>query len=94
MARKPMVTRTIITTDITVLCMNIETQEVELHNVTLTGNIPEKRLMDIIKAEIETDILKAVHIQSLSENENLYGLSETQFVELAEKLPPRGLKED
>lgn len=89
MARTPQVTRTILTTEVTVLCMNIETALPETHTITLTGNISEKRLMQIVKSQLETEALKAVHIQSLDEEENLYGMAETEFIKLAEKLPPR-----
>jgi hypothetical protein len=90
MARVAMVTRTIYTTELEVLCMNIEKVEVENITVTLLGNITDNdTMLKKVKDKIETETLKPVHITSAKEIETLYGLTEEEFVNLAKQLPPR-----
>ncbi len=93
MARVTMVTRTIITTEVTVLCMNVKDVKVETKTVTILGAVPSDEIMlKKVKEQIETDDLKAVHITGANEIETLYGMTEEKFVELADILPPRGTK--
>jgi hypothetical protein len=90
MARVAMVTRTIYTIELEVLCMNIEKVEVENITVTLLGNITDNdTMLKKVKDKIETETLKPVHITSAKEIETLYGLTEEEFVNLAKQLPPR-----
>jgi hypothetical protein len=90
MARVAMVTRTIITAEVQVLCMNVETVAVETQTVTLLGGIASDDIMlKKIKEQIESETIKPVHIQSAKEIETLYGMTEAEFVQLAKALPPR-----
>ena len=93
MARKPMVTRTLISTSVTVLCLNVETAEPtnELFNIARTFKDDDK-LMKALKAEHETDDLKLVHIVHKEEVEKLYGMSETDFMKYAHELDPETRK--
>jgi len=93
MARVPMVTRTIIATKVTVLCLDV--QAGEPFNKTVT--VPrvwkdDEKLLKHIKPGLETDTVKAVHVVAKEEIETLYGMSEQDFIEHAEILPPRGTK--
>ena len=91
MARERQVTRTVITTELRVLCLDISTTQTEVKTLTITGTIPtQNHLERIIKAKIETPTLKPVHIQEAIENETLYGMTEEHFIKLATILPPRG----
>jgi hypothetical protein len=91
MARVSMVTRTIVTTEVEVLCMNIETLQVEPHTVTLLGGESDDlTMLKGVKSQIESETLKPVHITSSKEVETLYGMTEAEFISVAKVLPPRG----
>ena len=93
MARKPMVTRTIKTTNVDIMCLNVQTGEPSTVSVTLGGVYKdEKAILKAAKAIVETDVIKGVHIVNTEINEALYGMTEQQFVENAEILPPREAK--
>jgi hypothetical protein len=90
MARITMVTRTITTTEVEVLCMNIETVQVETKTVTLLGAYSSDDIMlKKVKEQLESETLKPVHIQSTKEIETLYGMTEADFINIAKALPPR-----
>lgn len=95
MARVPMVTRTIVATKITALCLNIETGEPFNETVTVSGTFKDERSM--LKAAeklINTETERAVHIVFSEEIETLYGMTEQEFIQSAQVLPPRGKKEE
>ena len=93
MARKPMVTRTIQNTTVTVMCLNVGTGEPETQTVTLSGTYKDnKTMLKAVKDVIETAELKAVHIVDSTVKEDLYGMTEQKFIENAEILPPRPVK--
>lgn len=95
MARVPMVTRTIVATKITALCLNIETGEPFNETVTVSGTFKDERSM--LKAAeklINTETERAVHIVFSEEIETLYGMTEQEFIEKAKVLPPRTKKEE
>ena len=93
MARIPMVTRTIKTTKVNVLCLNIETAEPTNKVFTLAGTFKnEKQLMKAVEAEIKDELEKAVHVVDVQELETLYGMTEKDFIHNAEVLPPRDVK--
>ena len=95
MARVPMVTRTIVATKITALCLNIETAEPFNKTVTLSGTFKdEKSMMKAAEKLLNTESEKAVHIVFSEEIETLYGMSEQEFIQKAKVLPPRGKKEE
>lgn len=91
MARIPQVTRTITTTKASVLCLDLETKQ----TVTISVTIPrtykdEAAILKAVKATIETETLKAVHIVDTSVEETLYGMTEAEFIANATPLPARG----
>ena len=89
-----MVTRTIITTKATALCLNLETAEPYNETITLSGTFKSKK--DVLKAFSkvydEDDVKKAVSIVDYKEEETLYGMTEQEFLEIAKVLPKRGEK--
>ena len=90
MARVPMVTRTITTTEVNVLCLDVEKGEPINKDVTVSRTFKdEKKLLKEVKKIIETDTIKAVHIVDKKEVETLYGMPEQEFIEHATVLPPR-----
>lgn len=90
MARKRMVTRTIKTTVVDVLCLNIESAEPFNQTIILTGTYKDnKALMKAVSKRIDNDEVKAVHVVDKEEKETLYGMDENVFIEQATVLPPR-----
>lgn len=89
MARKPMITRTIMSTKATVLCLNVETAEPTNETFDLARTYKDNdKLMKALKAQYETENTKLVHIVDVQEVEKLYGMSETDFMLNAVELDP------
>lgn len=88
--RKPMVTRTIQTTEATVLCIDIINSEPFNKTVTLPRTYKdEKSLMKKVASVIDNDTVKAVHVVATEIHETLYGMTEDDFIAAAEILPAR-----
>ena len=84
MARKPMVTRTIVTTKVNVLCLDIKSAEPFNKVVTLPRTYKdEKQLLKKVEEIVNTDEVKAVHVVGKEEVETLYGMSEQDFINKA-----------
>ena len=94
MARKPMVTRTIVTTKVIVLCLDIKSEEPFNKSVTLPRTYKdEKKLLKKVEEVVNTDEVKAVHIVDKEEVETLYGMTEQDFITNATVLDPATRKE-
>ena len=90
MARTPMVTRTIVTTKAVIMCLDVDAGEPFNKEVTLPRTYKdEKALLKKVKPLVETDTIKAVHVVDTEEVETLYGMTEQEFIENAQILPPR-----
>lgn len=90
MARVPQVTRTIQTTRVNVLCLDIEQGEPFNKEIVLPRTYKdEKAMMKQVEPLVNTEKVKAVHITTTEVEETLYGMTEQRFIELAEILPPR-----
>ena len=84
--KKPMVTRTILTTEVTVLCLDLIKAEPFNKTVTLPRTYKdEKAMMKKVSAIIDNDEVKAVHVVDTKVNETLYGMTEEQFISMAEQ---------
>lgn len=89
MARKPMVTRTIITTKVNVLCMDVVKCEPFNKEVLLPRTFAdEKKLMKAVEEAVNVDNIKAVHVVDVDTVETLYGMSEADFIAIAVELDP------
>ncbi len=91
------ITRTFVTTKVSVLCLNTETAEpcnVELILPTIYKD--EKKLMKAVQAQMDSEgvdtNIKPVAISYKEEVETLYGMTLSKFLENAEVLPPRSVK--
>lgn len=94
MARKRMVTRTIISTVATCMCVNVEQGECINETVEVAGTYTsEEKLLKAIKTAYDTPTVKFVQVVEQHEKETLYGMEEQRFIEQAEILPPRPQKE-
>lgn len=95
MARERMVTRTVSTTTIEVLVINIETSEVGTKHFVLGQNMvkDEKTMLSNAQAMLDTEtgnaLWKCVAVKNVKEEETLYGMTESDFVKYAKVLPPR-----
>lgn len=89
MARKPMVTRTIVTTKVNVLCLDIQSAEPFNKEVTLPRTYKdEKKLLKKVEEAVNTDVVKVVHIVDKTEVKTLYGMTEQDFIDNATILDP------
>ena len=93
MAKKPMVTRTMQTTRVDVLCLDIVNGEPFNESVVLPRTYKDDgALLKAVEKVINDDERKAVHIVSSEVIEKLYGMTEEKFLEVADELPPRKAK--
>lgn len=87
--RKPMVTRTIISTSVTALCVNPQTAETFEQEFTLTGKIDDKdKVLKRVSKLYNTDDCTIVAIRNLKEVNELYGMNEADFIKGAKILDP------
>lgn len=87
--RKPMVTRTIISTSVTALCVNPQTAETFEQEFTLTGKIDGKdKVLKRASKLYNTDDCTIVAIRNLKEVNELYGMIEADFIKGANILDP------
>lgn len=94
MARKAMVTRTITTTKVNVLCMNITSAEPFNKSVTLPRTYKDdKKLLKAVEDVVNSGDVKAVHIVDKEEIDTLYGMPEQFFIDHASILDPESRKE-
>lgn len=95
MARERMVTRTISTTTIEVLIINIETSVVGTKHFVLGQNMikDEKTMLsnaqDMLNVETGNTLWKCVAVKNVKEEETLYGMPESDFIKYAKVLPTR-----
>lgn len=92
--RKPMVTRTIISTFVTALCVNPQTAETFEQEFSLTGKIGDKdKVLKIVSKLYNTDDCTIVAIRLIKEINVLYGMDEADFIVGAKILDPVTRKE-
>lgn len=90
MARKPVVSRTITTTKVTVLCLDVEQKQPFEQTVTLPRTYRnDAQILKIVRDMLETETVKVAHIAGSVVENKLYGMPESKFIELADEMPPR-----
>lgn len=90
MARIPMVTRTIKETVASVMYVNVSTASVDYAEYRVAGTFDNNEvLMKYLKKNYETEEIKLVNIVNVDTVENLYGMTEADFMSYAKILPPR-----
>lgn len=89
MARKRMVTRTIMQTTAEVMTIDVTTADVKILTYDIGGQYTDTELLKKLQSLFETDTLKLVHIDSQTCTEVLLGMDEEEFIRLAQVLPPR-----
>ena len=94
MARKQMVTRTIVATKVNVMCLDIVKAEPFNKDIVLPGTFKTaKKLMEAVEELVNSETEKAVHIMLQEEIETLYGMTEQDFINHAKVLDKETRKE-
>ena len=92
--RKPMVTRTIISTRVMALCVNPQTAETFEQEFLLTGKITDKdKVLKRVSKIYNTESCTIVAIRDIKEVNELYGMDEADFIAGAKILDPATRKE-
>lgn len=89
MRKEKLITRTITVTTAEFMCLDTETANVEVITTQLTGKLDNATALKLYKGIAETETFKVVACQSISYTEQLYGMTEREFIEHAKILPPR-----
>ena len=93
MARKPQVTRTIVTTKATALCLDLETAEPMNKEFVLPRTYKDnKEILKVLKKQYESDTLSIAQVVNVEVIETLYGMDEETFIAHATILPARNIK--
>ena len=87
MARKRMVTRTITSTKAKAKVYNIEKGDIQTLEYNLSGELSADDALKVITKEHKE--VRPLKVEEVVFNEELYGMSEEKFIELADILPSR-----
>lgn len=87
MARKKMVTRTITSTKATATVYNIEKDEIQTIEYKLSGELSVDGALKVITKEHAE--VRPLKVTEVTVQEELYGMTEEKFIELADILPAR-----
>ena len=87
MARKRMVTRTITFTTVKATVYDIASDEIKTVEYKLSGEISSEVALKIITKEHGE--VRPLKVTEVTVQEDLYGMSEDKFIELAEIIPSR-----
>ena len=87
MARKRMITRTILYTEATARVYDIATDEIQMVKYKLSGRFSADEALKVITKEHKE--VRPLKVEEVVFNEEIYGMSEEKFLELAEILPAR-----
>lgn len=92
--RKPKITRTIISTSVTALCVNPQTAETFEQEFILTGKVDDKdKMLKRVSKLYNTEDCTIVAIRNFKEVNELYGMDEADFIAEAKILDPVTRKE-
>lgn len=89
MARKRIVTRTVMQTTAEVMTIDVTTAEVQVQPYDIGGQYTDEELLNKLQNLFQTETLKLVHVESQECKELLLGMDEEDFIRLAKVLPPR-----
>lgn len=87
MARKRMVTRTITFTSVKATVYDIASDEIKTVEYKLSGELTSEVALKVITKEHEE--VRPLKVTEVTVNEELYGMSEDKFIELADIIPAR-----
>ena len=82
-----MVTRTVVVTNVEVMCLDVTSAQVEINTYKLTGTFASTEVaLKATKKVYETDTFKCVAVQGMTEQEVIYGMKEVDFIRLAKPM--------
>ena len=87
MARKRMVTRTITFTTVKATVYDIASGEIKTVEYKMSGELSSDEALKIITKEHEE--VRPLKVTEVTVQEELYGMSEEKFIEMADILPAR-----
>lgn len=87
MVRKRMVTRTIKSTKVKATVYNIEKDEIQTLEYKLSGELSADDALKVITKKHKE--VRPLKVEEVVFKEELYGISEEKFIELADILPSR-----
>lgn len=80
MAKKRMVTRTIARTEVEVLCVDIQEEQIETLMISVTGVYKDDRALEKAVVKSLPGEYTFIAIKSATVSEKLYGMSEDDFI--------------
>lgn len=89
MSRERMVTRTIIITKGTMLGLNIETKEAATETFSIPGKHTGQEALKKLQKDYIDKLFQPVAVTEYTNDEVLYGMSESDFLKHAKALMPR-----
>ena len=87
--RTRLVTRTINEVTANTVIYDVVAGEIKTVNYTLTGKMDKDVALKALKKAHETDTIKVVTVNSIDVVEQLYGMSEEEFIKVAKKIDKR-----
>ena len=91
--RKPMVTRSIKGTKVTVMCVDTTgAHTFEKEYIVKNKYSTDEKLMNYIRKTYDTDTVKNITLTGKEEVVKLYGVPEDEFVAMAKELDPETRK--
>lgn len=88
--RKRMVTRTVTTTEVELLCLNIITAEPFNETAVIPGTYTSnEKILKVLRPVLDTKETKIVSVSRAEIKHTLYGMSESDFIKLAKVMPSR-----
>lgn len=90
MPRIPQVTRTIETTTVTAVCLDLTEQKPYEIVYILSGRFKSPaQIQKALEKELNDETHRVVHVKESTEATALYGMTEQEFIKYAKPLPPR-----
>lgn len=87
--REKMVTRTIISSRVEMVSLNLETMQPNIGSIELPIDTEDENLLlKVAKKGYETDTTKIVSVKYLEKREKLYGMTENDFLYYSVELDP------
>ena len=87
--RTRLVTRTINEVTANTVIYDVVVGEIKNVNYTLTGKMDKELALKVLKKSHETDTIKVVTVNSVDVTEQLYGMTEEEFIKVAKKIDKR-----
>ena len=89
MSKEKMITRTVKSTNVEVMCVTVSTATVSTKVYTLAGTYDTATALEAVKKLYETDDFKPSVILGIDTYEELRGMSESDFYKYSTLLPSR-----